>query len=125
MYWYQKQNKQSWHNHLTFLFYYLIRYPDSGCYWSSTRCFLRRTTSFHSCHVYEKVNSILLIHIISSLSSWMTRLVGINTLQLKIKNARNLKSVYSAGMDFRRQNLTFEIDPRAVRIKIFIMAVEL
>ena len=35
---------------------------------------------------------------------------------------------YSAGIDFtdvyRRQILTTEVDPRAVRIKIFIMAVD-
>ena len=31
---------------------------------------------------------------------------------------------YSAGIDFRHQNLTSVNDPRSVRIKIFLMAVE-
>ena len=31
---------------------------------------------------------------------------------------------YSAGIDFRRQIPTSKVDPRAVRTKIFIMAVD-
>ena len=31
---------------------------------------------------------------------------------------------YIAGIDFRRQNLTSKVDPRDVRLKIFIMAIE-
>ena len=29
-----------------------------------------------------------------------------------------------AGVDFRRQNLTSTVDPRIVRVKVFIIAVE-
>ena len=31
---------------------------------------------------------------------------------------------YSAGIDFSRQILTTKVDPRTVRVKIFIMAVD-
>ena len=31
---------------------------------------------------------------------------------------------YSAGIDFSRQNLTSIVDPRTVRINIFLMAVD-
>ena len=31
----------------------------------------------------------------------------------------------SAGTDFSRQNLTSKVDPRTVKIKIFIMAIDL
>ena len=39
------------------------------------------------------------------------------------KAKMTLFSPYSAGIDFRRQNL--KVDPRAVRVNIFIMAIEL
>ena len=31
---------------------------------------------------------------------------------------------YSAGIDFRRQIVTSKVDPRTVRIKIFLIAVD-
>ena len=31
---------------------------------------------------------------------------------------------YSAEIDFSRQNVTSKVDPRAVRVKIFVMAVD-
>ena len=37
---------------------------------------------------------------------------------------RVIVNPYSAGIDFSRQNLTTKVDPRTVRIKIFIMAVD-
>ena len=33
-------------------------------------------------------------------------------------------NTYSAGSDFRRQNLMAIIDPRTVRLQIFLMAVD-
>ena len=42
----------------------------------------------------------------------------------KIEGYANVFNSYSAGIDFGRQILTSKFDPRAVRVQIFLMAVE-
>ena len=68
----------------------------------------------------------------SSLSNTMcsgARQVGhtSNTYSVSHKTTLlRLFNLYSAGIDFRRQNLTSKVDPRAVKVglSIFIMAVD-
>ena len=54
-------------------------------------------------------------------SAWLFVLFDSKNLQIEIAMLDRF-SPYSAGIDFRRQTLTTNVDPRTVRINIFIMA---
>ena len=53
----------------------------------------------------------------------MLMLEDSQTLDVLVHTASTVNP-YSAGIDFSRQNLTTKVDPRAVRVKILLMAVD-